>query len=84
MKESLSYKWNTGKAKNVIIFVGDGMSPDTITASRIYRGGETSYLAWERFPHVGLLKVYRRTSIYNVLILKSFYVMYTMTLDIFN
>ncbi|KAK2577199.1 hypothetical protein KPH14_003350 [Odynerus spinipes] len=58
LKESLAYKWNTGKAKNVIIFVGDGMSPDTITASRIYRAGETSYLAWERFPHVGLLKTY--------------------------
>nr|XP_050850797.1 alkaline phosphatase-like [Vespula vulgaris] len=58
LKKSLSYKWNTGKAKNVIIFVGDGMSPDTITASRIYRGGETSHLTWERFPHVGLLKTY--------------------------
>ncbi|XP_035735823.1 alkaline phosphatase-like [Vespa mandarinia] len=58
LKKSLSYKWNTGKAKNVIIFVGDGMSPDTITASRIYRGGETSYLTWEKFPHVGLLKTY--------------------------
>lgn len=34
------------------------MSPDTITASRIYRGGETSRLAWEHFPHIGLLKTY--------------------------
>ncbi|XP_012523173.1 alkaline phosphatase [Monomorium pharaonis] len=58
LEESLSYHWNVKKAKNVILFVGDGMSPDTITASRIYRGGETSRLAWERFPHIGILKTY--------------------------
>ncbi|XP_043279539.1 alkaline phosphatase, tissue-nonspecific isozyme-like [Venturia canescens] len=58
LKDSLNYRWNENVAKNVILFVGDGMSPDTITASRIYRGYETSYLAWEKFPHVGLLKTY--------------------------
>lgn len=58
LKESLSYRWNVEKAKNVILFVGDGMSPDTITASRIYHGGETSQLAWEHFPHIGILKTY--------------------------
>ncbi|XP_076390457.1 alkaline phosphatase, tissue-nonspecific isozyme isoform X2 [Megachile rotundata] len=58
LEEALSYKWNTNRAKNVIIFVGDGMSPDTITASRIYRAGETSELAWENFPHIGILKTY--------------------------
>ncbi|XP_003694815.1 alkaline phosphatase [Apis florea] len=58
LEEALSYKWNTNKAKNVIVFVGDGMSPDTITASRIYRAGETSRLAWENFPHIGILKTY--------------------------
>ncbi|XP_076763625.1 alkaline phosphatase, tissue-nonspecific isozyme [Xylocopa sonorina] len=58
LKEALSYKWNTGAAKNVIVFVGDGMSPDTITASRIFRDGEASRLAWERFPHLGILKTY--------------------------
>lgn len=58
LREALGYKWNTNYAKNVIIFVGDGMSPDTITASRIYRAGETSSLAWEHFPHIGILKTY--------------------------
>ncbi|XP_012218324.2 alkaline phosphatase [Linepithema humile] len=58
LEESLSYRWNVKKAKNVILFVGDGMSPDTITASRIYHGGETSRLAWEHFPHIGILKTY--------------------------
>lgn len=57
LEESLLYRWNTKKAKNVILFLGDGMSTDTITASRIYRAGETSRLAWEHFPHVGILKV---------------------------
>ncbi|XP_012060588.1 PREDICTED: alkaline phosphatase, tissue-nonspecific isozyme [Atta cephalotes] len=58
LEESLSYHWNLKKAKNVILFVGDGMSPDTIAASRIYRGGEISRLAWEHFPHIGILKTY--------------------------
>lgn len=58
LEEALAYRWKTGKARNVIVFVGDGMSPDTITASRIYRAGETSYLAWEKFPHIGILKTY--------------------------
>ncbi|XP_011148617.1 alkaline phosphatase isoform X1 [Harpegnathos saltator] len=58
LEESLSYRWNTKKAKNVILFLGDGMSGDTITASRIYRAGETSRLAWEHFPHIGILKTY--------------------------
>ncbi|XP_034951620.1 alkaline phosphatase-like [Chelonus insularis] len=58
LKESLSYKWNENIAKNVILFIGDGMSIDTATASRIYRAGETSNLAWEKLPHVGLIKTY--------------------------
>ncbi|XP_043263799.1 alkaline phosphatase isoform X2 [Colletes gigas] len=58
LEEALSYKWNTNRATNVIIFVGDGMSPDTITASRIYSAGETGHLAWEKFPHIGILKTY--------------------------
>lgn len=57
LEEALSYKWNTNAARNVIVFVGDGMSPDTITASRIYSAGETGRLAWENFPHIGILKV---------------------------
>lgn len=58
LMDSLKYKWNTNTAKNVIIFLGDGMSPETITASRIYKSGEEGYLAWEKFPHVGLIKTY--------------------------
>ncbi|XP_051165569.1 alkaline phosphatase-like [Leptopilina boulardi] len=58
LHDSLAYKWNTNNAKNVIIFIGDGMSGNTITASRIFNSNETSYLSWEKFPHIGLLKTY--------------------------
>jgi len=51
-------------AKNVILFVGDGMGVSTVTAARIYAGqlrgepGEENYLSFERFPHVALSKTY--------------------------
>ena len=52
------------RPKNVILFIGDGMSLTTVTAARIYRGqqkqqrsGEELYLAWEEFPEAALLKV---------------------------
>ncbi len=55
-------------AKNVVLFVGDGMGAQTVTAARIYKGqkggedvtdknGEGEELLWERFPAVGLSKV---------------------------
>lgn len=52
-------------AKNVIVFVGDGMGISTVTASRIYRAqldnqqpGEEGSLSFERFPYTALLKTY--------------------------
>jgi len=51
-------------AKNVILFVGDGMGISTLTAARIYQGqqagqnGEENYLSFERFPYTGLAKTY--------------------------
>ncbi|XP_072945043.1 alkaline phosphatase-like [Epargyreus clarus] len=58
LKEALQLKWNLGIAKNVILFIGDGMGPNTITATRIMKGGESHKLVYEKFPHVGLLKTY--------------------------
>uniref|UniRef100_A0A146KZL8 alkaline phosphatase n=1 Tax=Lygus hesperus TaxID=30085 RepID=A0A146KZL8_LYGHE len=55
---ALNVKTNTKVAKNVILFIGDGMSPITVTATRIYHSGETSRLVWEQFEHIGLLKTY--------------------------
>lgn len=55
---------NNFKAKNVILFVGDGMGISTLTASRIRKGqlagelGEEGYLAWEQFPNTALVKTY--------------------------
>jgi alkaline phosphatase len=52
------------KAKNVILFIGDGMGISTITAARIYDGqsrgemGEENSLAFEVFPNVALIKTY--------------------------
>ena len=53
-----------GAAKNVILFVGDGMGVSTVTAARILAGqlqgklGEEHQLSFERFPYVGLSKTY--------------------------
>ncbi|WP_158969732.1 alkaline phosphatase [Paraglaciecola sp. L3A3] len=55
---------NNFKAKNVILFVGDGMGVSTLTAARILNGqmqgnpGEEGYLSFESFPHTALVKTY--------------------------
>lgn len=67
-KDLLKYKIYTdvrqyGTAKNVIFFLGDGMSITTLTAARIYMGqtqnrsGESESLSFEKFPNIGLSKV---------------------------
>jgi len=47
----------TRRARNVILFLGDGMSIPTLVAARILSGGEASLLAFEKFPYSGLSKV---------------------------
>lgn len=55
---------NKNKARNVILFVGDGMGVSTVTAARILDGqnkglsGEENSLSFERFPFTGLAKTY--------------------------
>ena len=57
-------KIRTGKAKNVILFMGDGMGVTTLTASRILEGqlrgesGEENRLSFEEFPFSALSKTY--------------------------
>ena len=52
------------KAKNVILFIGDGMGVSTVTAARIYAGqklgqtGEEYVLPFEKFEHLALVKTY--------------------------
>ena len=60
----LKLQKNTNRAKNVILFVGDGMGFSTVTAARIFEGqqrgvdGESNVLAWEAFPHLAASKTY--------------------------
>jgi alkaline phosphatase len=52
------------RAKNVILFVGDGMGITTLTAARILEGqmrgesGEENLLSFERFPFAALSRTY--------------------------
>ncbi len=52
------------RAKNVIVFLGDGMGLTTVTAARILAGqlrgehGEENQLAFEQLPHLCLAKTY--------------------------
>ncbi len=53
-----------GAAKNIILFVGDGMGVTTVTAARILEGqnkgllGEEHELSFDQFKHTGLSKTY--------------------------
>ncbi|WP_334078392.1 alkaline phosphatase [Microbulbifer sp. M83] len=53
-----------GAAKNIILFVGDGMGISTVTAARILAGqqqgmsGEEYRLSFEEMPFSGLIKTY--------------------------
>ena len=53
-----------GAAKNIILFIGDGMGLSTVTAARILDGqlkggsGEENRLIFEQFPYTGLSKTY--------------------------
>lgn len=57
LDEALNVAVNNRIAKNVMVFIGDGMGPNTVTATRIYKHGESGRMTFERFPHMGLLKV---------------------------
>lgn len=48
---------NKNVARNIIMFLGDGMSIPTLAATRIYMGGESQQLSFEKFPYSGLSKV---------------------------
>src|SRR3569623_225419 len=64
LEQALRVKPRTGRAKNVILFIGDGMGVSTVTAGRIYDGqakgrdGESNSLSFEALPYVALSKTY--------------------------
>jgi alkaline phosphatase len=63
-----TFSTKRGAAKNIILFVGDGMGVSTVTASRIFAGqlrgesGEENSLSFGKFPVVGLSKTYNTDS----------------------
>lgn len=64
LQRQLDLKPRRGRAKSVILFVGDGMGLSTVNAARIFEGqsrgvdGESNMLAFERLPHLALQKTY--------------------------
>lgn len=64
IRKAKSEKVRKGKAKNVILFIGDGMGVSTLTAARILEGqlrgesGEENRLSFEDFPYSALSKTY--------------------------
>ncbi|KAH8283353.1 hypothetical protein KR054_008855 [Drosophila jambulina] len=58
LREKLNFVRNTNRAKNIILFLGDGMGLATLAAARSYIGGEELKLSFEEFPFTGLSKTY--------------------------
>lgn len=65
LKQALTLQeLNQNIAKNVIMFLGDGMGVSTVTATRILKGqlaghsGEETQLEMDKFPYVALSKTY--------------------------
>lgn len=61
---ALNIQPNLHQAKNLILFLGDGMGVPTVTAARILKGqlagqsGEETSLVMDTFPHLALSKTY--------------------------
>lgn len=51
------------RAKNVILFVGDGMGVSTVTAARVYSVGVGGQLVMDKFPYTALSRTYSSDAI---------------------
>lgn len=64
LQQALRLKPNESRARNVILFIGDGMGLSTVTAARIFDGqlrnesGEENVLSFEQLPYLALAKTY--------------------------
>ena len=64
VEDAKRLKPNRRPAKNIILFIGDGMGVSTVTATRIFEGqlsgapGEENLLSFETLPYVALSKTY--------------------------
>ena len=69
MAKIMAQKPNTHRAKNVILFVGDGYGIATMTAARIFEGqsrgqdGPSNKLAHESFPYSAISRTYANDSL---------------------
>jgi alkaline phosphatase len=69
LREKLALRPNTGRARNIILFIGDGMSIPTIAAARIYGGqkngrdGASNVLEMEKLPYSALSRTYSHDSL---------------------
>ncbi|XP_052890226.1 membrane-bound alkaline phosphatase-like [Anopheles moucheti] len=58
LAQKLATPDNTNHAKNVIFFIGDGMSAQTVAATRMYLGNEAKSLSFEHFRDIGTVRTY--------------------------
>jgi alkaline phosphatase len=64
LRRIMTQQKNTSQAKNIILFVGDGLGFSTVTATRIFAGqaqgvdGESHVLTFESFPYLAASKTY--------------------------
>ncbi|MCE9522840.1 MAG: alkaline phosphatase [Alphaproteobacteria bacterium] len=69
LRATIARQPNTRRAKNIILFVGDGMGISTVTAARIYQGqsasrdGASNKLAFEQLPYAALSRTYSDDSL---------------------
>ena len=53
----------SGRAKNVILFIGDGMGVSTVTATRVFSVGVAGQLVVDQFPYTALSRTYSSDAI---------------------
>ena len=64
VKKQIKQKPNTKRAKNIILFIGDGNGLSSVYATRVFEGqklnkmGEEHQLSYEKFPYLALSKTY--------------------------
>ncbi|XP_067630584.1 membrane-bound alkaline phosphatase-like [Eurosta solidaginis] len=64
LRQRLKRQPNLNTAKNIILFLGDGMPLTSVAAARIHKGqrdgflGEEQVLSFEKFPYSGLSRTY--------------------------
>jgi len=52
------FNWFIQKPFAIILFIADGLTPGTLTASRLYEGGADHRLTLESLPYVAVLSTY--------------------------